>query len=270
MRRCLWVSVVALVCAACCAAGRGDEEQGENPKPRRRNALVRALAPLFRAAAEPTINEEAVQQLMLQYQNLVAGELEILRQACELPPEQRPKIKAAAQASLKETVLHEAKAQGNPEADPGGSKVRANLRNALGKLLTPEQAAGYARRLAQRDARRKRAAIQLAVVRLDAVLHLTPEQRDKISDNLSKSWQEPWSGWLSLSDVEGGYVPEVPDDSVVPHLRAEQVTVYRGIEKISFSAEDVTIDGPLDAEAAEDADWWCGKPADAVQASPGQ
>lgn len=270
--RCLfWIAVVALLGAGCFAHAREQEAKAGKRKARHHAAIVHAIAPLLRAVAVPKIDDETAQQLLLQYRPLLTAELELLRQTCDLAPEQRPKIKAAAEASVKQIVLHGGKVpemNGFVDADAGSTLVRASLRKALAEALSPEQAASYARRLEKRTVRRKRAAIQLTVARLDAVLYLTPEQRDKISNGLTGSWQESWEGWLSMMDMPGNCLPDAPDNCIVPHLSAEQAAVFGGMEKVNFSID--VFDANQGVQETEDADWWNGKPAKAPEAAPGQ
>lgn len=269
MRRWLWVMIVPL-CAAASLASAREVLPRQARKSRSQVAVVRAIVPLIRAWYAPHVDEERVRALLEHYRPLVLAELELVRQSCELAPQERPRIKAAAEACVRRTILHSGKLpMDDPFADapmPSEAELRTRLRKAVAGTLSAEQAASYKRRLDERTARRKRAAILLAVARLDAALYLTAEQRDKIGADLAKSADTDWDSWLSIGEVDGNYIPEVNDGRVVPHLRPEQAAVYSGLEKVSFGVDDAAS-GNQGAELAEDEAWWRGKPAAQVEAA---
>src|SRR5262249_21681227 len=94
----------------------------------------------------------------------------------------------------------------------------------------PEQAARYQKELDQRAAARKRAAVLSLIARLDKVLVLTAEQRDKLGKILENKWK------CSANDMQillwaGQQFPLLPENDIVPILTDTQQTVWSGIPK---------------------------------------
>ncbi|MBC8114866.1 MAG: BON domain-containing protein, partial [Candidatus Saccharimonas sp.] len=177
-----------------------------------------------------------IPQFTEQFRPILTMELNFIRQMCDLTPEQRPKIKAAGEASVTEAARKMAEMQvrqmrvavaQNSQPDP-----RRIIRDALAKVLketlTPEQMAKYTEEATKRTALRKRAAILSVVALLDSTMCLTVEQRDKITESISSGWQDKWEQWLMMSAYGGQYFPMVPDQFVVTHLNAEQKSVWSG------------------------------------------
>ena len=209
--------------------------------------------------------QQWIPQFTQQYRPILTTELNFIRQVCDLTPEQRPKIKAAGEASLKEAALKMAELQGgqmrgvrvqNEQPNPQRT-IRDTIAKVLQETLTPEQMAKYKAEATQRAALRKRAAIRCVVARLDGTLCLTVDQRDKISQSITAGWQDKWEQWLMLSVYGDQYFPLVPDQHVVAHLDADQKSVWSGLQKVDFGY----YGGGGIAEA--DDGWWGDAPAKA-------
>ncbi len=210
--------------------------------------------------------QQWIPQFTQQYRPILTTELNFIRQVCDLTPEQRPKIKAAGEASLKEAALKMAELQGgqmrgvaraqNEQPNPQRT-IRESIAKVLQDTLTPEQMAKYKAEATQRAALRKRAAIRCVVARLDGTLCLTAEQRDKISQSITAGWQDKWEQWLMLSVYGDQYFPMVPDQHVATHLDADQKSVWSGLQKVDFGY----YGGGGIAEA--DDGWWGVEPAKA-------
>ena len=207
--------------------------------------------------------QQWIPQFTEQYRPILAAELNFIRQMCDLAPAQRPKIKAAGEASVKEAAKKMAELQGrqmrgvqrnNSQPDP-----RRIIRDALAKVLkdtlTPEQMAKYTEEATQRTALRKRAAILSVVARLDSTMCLTREQRDKIAESISSGWQDKWEQWLMVAAYGDQYFPMVPDQHVVSHLNVEQKSVWSGLQKVDFGFWGG------DGQAQENDGWWGDEPA---------
>ena len=210
--------------------------------------------------------QQWVAQFTRQYQPILTTELNFIRQVCDLTPEQRPKIKTAGEASLKEAALKMAELQGgqmrgvfraqNEQPNPQRT-IRETIAKVLQETLTPEQMAKYKAEATQRAALRKRAAIRCVVARLDGTLCLTADQRDKITQSITAGWQDKWEQWLALSVYGDQYFPMVPDQHVATHLDADQKSVWSGLQKVEFGY----YGGNVIAEA--DDGWWGVEPAKA-------
>lgn len=256
------LAACALLSAAAWSQPARSQEQNRAAARAQRKILVGPAAPAAQAAAAEDPDEAVVQQMMTQCRPVLNCELELIRQACDLPPEQRPRVKRAGLAGLRKYALAAKPAAAGfrvfgGEAESQDATLRAKLREALRAELTPEQAAKYAERIEQRAASRKRAVILCVVARLDAELYLTGEQRDKIADSLSAAWESRWEDWLSLLHFQPNFLPQLPDRCIVPHLNAEQAADYRGLQKINGRMSIFVQHNDDDSEP--DA-WWGSEP----------
>lgn len=221
-----------------------DKPAGDKKADAKTDKPVEAKKPVD--AREAQIDAQVQQwipQFTQQYRPILKTELNFIRQVCDLTPEQRPKIKAAGEASLKEAVLKLAEFQGgrmrgvfragDQQPDPQRS-IRQSIAKVLQETLTAAQMEKYKAEAAQRTSLRKRAVIRYVVARLDGTLCLTAEQRDKISQSIAEGWQDKWEQWLMLSVYGDQYFPIVPDQHVATHLDADQKSVWSGLQKVDF------------------------------------
>jgi hypothetical protein len=238
MRTCLPVSLLFALALACAAAVLGDDE---------------AVA----------VSEEqlAAQQYLQLMQPLMWRELEFVRLTCDLKPEQRPRIKAAAEKSAKQAAQDQAAqdtVQGQRAPQDRGpvdasSMIRKGIANALEETLTAEQFAAYAVEAAWRTDLRKQAAIASVVAQLDEAMYLTKEQRGKIASSLDTNWQDDWEKWLMMWKYAGRYFPKIPDQHITPHLSEKQIKIWGAVQKIDANGWG----GPVKRQAADDG-WWEG------------
>jgi hypothetical protein len=225
------------------------------------------------AAAGPNnANQALVQQFAMQFQPLLQSELEFARQICgDLPIEQRVKIKAAGDASLQEAAQQMANMQQPQQiqarrvaaAKPvdAAKIIREGLSKSIQETVAEDIAAQYVEAATRRREQHKRAAIMVALSRLDATLCLTDEQRRSIAESLTAKWEDKWDSWLMLGIYGGQYMPQVPDE----HLRclsADQKEVWRGTQQIDLGFVHFHMNG----QPPVDDGWWAGeKPQPAPQ-----
>ena len=202
-----------------------------------------------------------------QYRPILVAELKFIKNRCDLPKEKRPKIKAAGEAALKETALRMAELQAPMQgiretpADPR-RQIRDALKKALKDALTAEQMMKFEADTADRAALRKRAAILNVVARLDPILCLNAEQRDKITKEIDAAWQERWEQWLTLSIYGDQYFPDVPQNLITNHLNEEQKNVWNGLQRVDFGFWHPG------GEDLQDEEWWGGAPANRAVPAP--
>jgi hypothetical protein len=248
------LAALALLVAGCIAL----QARGEQPK----------------ADGEADRDAALAEQLLPKFKPILDRELELIRNICDLAPEQRPKIKAAGEASLKLSLALGAGKEPHAIEIVGAGKnmallelIRVNLRRALAEMLTPEQAALYAKRVAERDARYRRAIVLIVVANIDSAVHLTTEQRDKICGTLSAAGGQSWHTWTGIEMLQGNNRPSVSDEYkyvdylvvtrlILPHLSWDQADVWRGRNKVA-AFQSVTF---RDNEPNEADDWWNGEP----------
>jgi hypothetical protein len=209
------------------------------------------------AAREEQLNAQ-VQQYVQMMQPLMWRELDFIRQVCDLTPEQRPKIKAAAEAGVKQAardMLQPRLAVRGRTPASASMTIRADIAKALTATLSAEQLARYSAEAAQRKQADKQAAIGSAVAQIDTALFLNQQQREKIVEAIDANWREGWEQWLMLWQYGGQYYPQIPDALVTPHLSDEQKTVWRGLQKVDFNSW-----GGGNERLGADNEWWEGKP----------
>ena len=193
-------------------------------------------------------DDPMMQQFLVQFRPFLLEELNFVRLVCsDLSPQQRPKIKLAGEASLKLAAKQMAEVQNRQNRGAGlvmqarvmpepRKMIRAAVAKALQETLTDEQKIRFQRDAADRTEQRKSAAILSVVSRLDGCLFLNADQRRKITDQISSNWKDSWEQWLMMSSYGDQYFPVIPDQYVVPHLNADQKSVWQGLQKIDFGA----------------------------------
>ena len=77
--------------------------------------------------------------------------------------------------------------------------------------------------------RAKQMVVDALLVMLDKRLVLTDDQRRDISKSLLEHFDENWSGSLPMLMSNPQYLPNIPDDCIVPHLRQSQRSVWQSL-----------------------------------------
>jgi hypothetical protein len=194
-----------------------------------------------RIANEVAVVQQFEQQFAGQFRQLYRTELHFMRVVCQPTKEQYDKIAADGEAALKATIK---KFAGNMrggivgiaanESDPREPIVEG-LAKSVRATLAPEQAARYQKELDQRASARKRVILLNLVAKVDKVLVLTTEQRDKLVKILENKWPESWNQTQMLQVLTWGgsehFAQKMPDGEILPILTENQKTVWRGIPK---------------------------------------
>lgn len=199
-------------------------------------------------------NKAQVLQWRQQLQPVMINELNFVRQVCEIPQDQRAKVRAAGEKGLEAAALSFVQQQQTGRgADqlPISQEIQAGLRETLQAALPPEQFERYERELKARTEHRKRAAIASVVSSLEEALSLDVEQRKAITASIEAKWREPWESWLMLSRYSDQYFPEIPDEVVVPHLQQAQRALWKDLQKIQLGSFTGIMNQPVD-----DPEWW--------------
>jgi hypothetical protein len=201
----------------------------------------------------------------------------------ELSPEQRSRIKAAAESALKETgklmandqlrarqgvviVNGVVQANGNNQAADPLKLIRERIYKESETVLTAEQ---FRRLKLETDSRlddRKKAAILSVISTIDSHLLLSNDQRSKIEESLRSKWRDEWENWIVIGTMYGyRYIPMVPDECVNETLGDDQQTVWRGLQRIN-----VRNFGGRNRQMDLDDKWWdeAPKKPDATAANP--
>lgn len=206
------------------------------------------------------VNLEA--QLLSLYMPLLTAELSFIHRVCGLNLEQRQQIKAASDKCLKAAVrkaamMQNAMMQGRfaAGAQSTASDPSELLHQALAKVmketLQPKQQAAYDREMAQRKEHRRRVAIENAVALIDEHLVLAIDQRTKLMESLDQNWQASWMQSAEMLMNNNQYLPNIPDQLVVPALTETQKQVWKTTPKQNFIIFG-GIGGMQHAEAVDD------------------
>jgi hypothetical protein len=182
-----------------------------------------------------------VQQFTQQFRPILRAELHLVRTACDLTEEQRKQVARKGEGILKDAATKYAESQQNMgQPRPAGQTVsvpdprtliQQGILAALKTHLSPEQLARYQEEVDERAANRKQLAVQNLVAKLDQDLVLSAEQRDRLGESLSSTWNDAWGQSLQMFMNIDQFFPNIPDKYVLPILNDTQKKVWRGIPK---------------------------------------
>ncbi len=202
------------------------------------------------------VNNPQARQLALQMRPVLIAELALARQICgDLTIAERQRIKAAGEVALQSLapltakhrkLLGRMRADEKPDSSHPVDQLRARLASAIKEHAPPETSQRYAVEAARRIENRRRAAINLTVARLDALLYLTAEQRQEIAASLADFWQTDWEKWAQFN-LPLPYLPAIPEGHV-RCLNADQNRVWHSLQKIDLASRPVIQLG--------DDPWW--------------
>ena len=204
--------------------------------------LPGVLKPVVQPDGEPTL-KDLIEQLAEQYRPYALSELHLLRAVCGLTNEQCKPIARAARRLLDETARADAtithdgqkkKIQGvPPKPEPArptpASGWSRGLINIVKTRLTPEQSGHYQDEVRKRNDYRKEVGIRGLVARLDSLLILTADQRDRLCTSFAANWRDAWGTFAILDDSER--FPKIPDRYITPLLSPAQRKAWDDIEK---------------------------------------
>lgn len=188
-----------------------------------------------------------LQQYRPIYMSKLSGHLYALREVCNPTREQQEQLLESSQAALEKAVREYAKqmaagkinrgivvingmAQMQGQSEPWDA-VRNELDKAIAEHLTEDQLALYKQDARDRREFRRQAAATNLVSAIDKQLSLTEEQRDAVHASLLKSWQESWEVAVRGLLQSPQYLPQLPDKLIVPHLNANQKSVWKAAQR---------------------------------------
>jgi hypothetical protein len=186
------------------------------------------------APAAPFI-QQFEQQYANQFRQVYRLELHLMRVVCQPTRQEYDRIAADGEPAVKEALRKCAESMQGPHR--GGQEPHALLAEAIARSvkasLSAEQAARYQKELELRDAARKRATVRNLVGKVDKLLLLTNEQRDRLAGILETHWNAAWNQtqWLTYS---AAYFPPMPDTEILAILTEPQKTVWRGAQKVNI------------------------------------
>jgi hypothetical protein len=208
---------------------RGEELIEKLVAPLRRAPAVR-VAPAIRVANVNRLNRQSsLQELRL----VLQVELNFLKGVCAPTDEQMQQIK---QEGLKQIADL---AQGRLPNNNGRRAVSDLCKSVQDKLaelvrahLSPEQGRHFESETQMRGANLRHACASNLVVALDQELSLSEWQRQKLCTELAENWDDSWTTTVVLGSTNPlGFLPNVPDELVVPYLDAAQRTLWNSLAK---------------------------------------
>jgi hypothetical protein len=203
-----------------------------------RNMAKMAVVAPQKAQAD-VMAQQIEQQYAPRFRQLYKSELHFMRLVCQPTRQQYEKISVDGdtelKASIKKFVMEVAEQrQGRMRQDArqpdARMQITSGIANKVKARLSPEQAARYAKELEERDAARRRVVLLNLLSGIDKKVVLTAEQRDKVSEILTKNWHDSWNQTQLL--MQGGqYFPAMPDDKILPVLTDTQKAVWQKVQK---------------------------------------
>jgi predicted HicB family RNase H-like nuclease len=197
--------------------------------PMRRAPAVR-VAPAIRVANVNRLNRQSsLHELRL----ILQVELNFLQGVCTPTAEEMQQIK---QEGLKQ-IADLAKGR---LPDNNGRRVVNDLRRSVQQKLvelvrtrlSPERATRFESEIQMRSANLRHACACNLVVALDQELSLSEWQRQKLCTELADNWDDSWTTTVVLGSTNAlGFLPNVPDELVVPYLDAAQRTLWNSLAK---------------------------------------
>jgi hypothetical protein len=254
---------------------------GERPAPRARAAVNLNVKAAVGAAVELDLEmandkvdanvKNLEKQFLPQFQSLVKSEQAFLRRVCQLKKPQRKQIADESAKVLKAAARKYAVVQnqmqrgqwrfggaGQPTMPEPQKLIEQGILQIAKAHLEPAQVEAYQQEVAKRNEYRRSVAVKGLVARLDEELVLSAQQREKLIKSLSENWQDAWVQSLQvLMQNNIQYLPNIPNQHIVPVLNKTQQTVWRGTQKhnqvfwggFGFAPAMVVIDdGAFDVE----------------------
>ena len=193
-----------------------------------RGAPAVRFAPLIRARNVNRFNgPSAVQQLRL----ILQVELRFLKKVCAPTAEQMQQLKQEGLKQLEE-MAKALQLNGMRGSDDPRRLVQERLAGLVRSTLSPAQAARYEAEIQKRTANLRQVCARNLVVALDQELLLTEFQRQKLCAELAGNWDDSWTMTVVQGSViSPGWVPNVPDELIVPYLDAEQRVLWNTLPK---------------------------------------
>jgi hypothetical protein len=193
-----------------------------------RGAPAVRFAPLIRARNVNRFNgPSAVQQLRL----ILQVELRFLKKVCAPTPEQMQQLRQEGLKQLEETAkaiqLNGMRGSYDPRR-----LVQEPLAGVVRSTLSPAQAARYEAEIQKRTANLRQVCARNLVVALDQELFLTEFQRQKLCAELAGNWDDSWTMMVVQGSAGNAvWLPNVPDELIVPYLDAEQRLLWNTLPK---------------------------------------
>jgi hypothetical protein len=236
-------------------------------------AAVLAAQPVLNVQVVGDANNAMQREMITRLRPILNVELGFVNRVSHPNKQQRKAIAAAGEVSLQtaaqeyaiwqqsgqrgRVVVVNGRATRAVETPKPRQMIQDGVAKAVKEHLPAEAAALYVEQSNQRSEYRKQLTIENLVSFLDDKLVLSSAQRSAISKALTAAWDENWIPQLQLMSNGTQFLPSIPDQCVVPHLRDSQRTVWQAIpnrnNQVIFDdlqiQTGVTFDDSPDGEA---------------------
>ncbi|HXY35253.1 MAG TPA: hypothetical protein VEI07_13565 [Planctomycetaceae bacterium] len=178
-------------------------------------------------AARRNQNAASLQQLRL----ILQVELALIKSLCAPTPEQMEQLKHDGLKHIADAADNWQRVNGRGVLDPR-RVVQYKLVESVRSRLSPAQARQYESEIQKRLANIREACARNLVVAIDQELSLTESQRHKLCTELASNWEDVWTMNVVVSaENERGFLPNVPDELVLPYLDAAQRALWNSLQK---------------------------------------
>jgi hypothetical protein len=109
----------------------------------------------------------------------------------------------------------------------------ADLPKLVRGALTPDQAERYEHEVRLRIANRRRTLIQVLIAKLDEVLTLKDDQRDKLTTFLGEAWSSDWDRTAFFWQTTAESFPPLPLFVMTEVLDEGQLQQWQSLNKVS-------------------------------------
>jgi hypothetical protein len=236
-------------------AGKG--KQADTKKVEKK--AVRAVAP--QAPVFQVVNPG--DQFLPYFKRMHKSEMHFMRLVCQCDRQQFEKVKAETEPELKTLaqkfgqknqngfIMVNAGMAGQSSEDKNDPMllISGAIAKSIRKNLPVDMANRYDQEIADRLESSKQAVALAFVAKMDKILHLDSEQRDKITKLLNAKWKYSESRSRLLTLGGGMYFPTMPDSEINAILTAPQKRVWSGVQRgnISFGVS-IENDGEPEIE----------------------
>ena len=183
--------------------------------------------------------DQMTQQWIQRLTPILRGELRSLTSAAEPTPTQRREIALEGGRTLKMVAgnLTKSGRHGRQISSPATDARRLihdSVEAEAKAKLSPEQFARYQKEVERKAEDRREVVLLNIVVKIEKVLFLSPEQRQKLCDSLRSQWDEFSYPSIEMLDGYQQFVPVIPDRQIWPILTAEQQDTWQVTQKMHF------------------------------------
>lgn len=184
-----------------------------------------------------------------QLEGNLALELGFVRRACDPTPEQKEQILAAAKECLDVVAQADKRApqrrgggvfvvrNGRVQERQASGSLRRELKERLRDILEKEQWERYQEEWDKREAFVTEVFIDQVMACYEERLALTAQQQKEVRESLKNGWKPGEQLSLDILRNNPQFLPQLPDNLVLPFLDENQKTIYRAAPKLNLEQQ---------------------------------